>query len=343
MRRDSQAYRIIADVAIALMGIVVGWLYLVVEPVISALIFYDGNLAQQILELHPYEIWMRSLFVGMLILFSIFAQLIFSRHRRAERKVQELYRQEKELRKEVETEIKRRAEFTRALVHELKTPLTPVLSSSEMLTMGLQEEPWLSLANNIYRGACNLNERIDELLDIARGELGMLRVELEPLEPRQLLQDVANDMTTMATSCKQSLILDLPTSLPLIRADEKRIRQVLLNLLGNAFKFTPEGGKITLRAWEQEGTLMVEIHDNGPGIAEEDQERLFEAYYQAKHNKHHGKGLGLGLALCKKLVELHGGRIWVESHIGQGSTFRFTVPIEAANQYAMSYEIGGEL
>ena len=88
---------------------------------------------------------------------------------------------------------------------------------------------------------------------------------------------------------------------------------------------------------------MVEIHDNGPGIAEEDQERLFEAYYQAKHNKHHGKGLGLGLALCKKLVELHGGRIWVESHIGQGSTFRFTVPIEAANQYAMSYEIGGEL
>ena len=250
-----------------------------------------------------------------------------ARAKQVETELRELYQREKELRRELETEIKKRAEFSRALVHELKTPLTPMLASSEMLVDELQEEPWLGLARNIHRGALSLNNRIDELLDVARGELGMLEVNLKSVDLLSLLRKMADDMTSMASRREQSLILELPPSLPMVRADESRLWQVLLNLIGNASKFTPEGGKITLRAREKAGSIVVEVQDTGPGIAKENQERLFESYYQIKTEGQRSKGLGLGLALCKKLIELHKGQIWVESQVGKGSTFGFSVPL----------------
>jgi len=329
MKHQSLQRRSIADVAIALAGITMGWLYMAVEPALSAAIFHDGNLVRQIVASPRQEIWMRGLFAGVIILFGIFAQLTFSKNRRAEQKIRGLYQQEKELRQAVQAETKKRAEFTRTLVHELKTPLTSLLASSEMLASELQQEPWLSLVRNIYRGASDLNGRIDELLDIARGELGMLRVDLKPVDPRQLLQEVAADVAPVVASRQQSLTLNLPSSLPLIQADGSRTRQVLLNLLNNASKFTPEGGKITLAAGKKNHSLIVEVQDTGPGIAEEDQKRLFEPYYRVEANGQRAKGLGLGLALCKKLVELHRGQIWVESRVGEGATFSFSVPLEA--------------
>ena len=251
---------------------------------------------------------------------------------RAQEKLEELYEEERKLRQELEAEVQRRIEFTRALVHELKTPLTPILSSSELLVSELREEPWASVAENIHRGAGNLSNRIDELLDLAKGEIGMLQVHPRPVDIRQLLRGIAEDMKATISSNEQSLTLALAPSLPPVWGDEERLRQVVLNLLINASKFTPEGGKITLKANKNERVVVVEIEDTGPGIPEEEQKRLFQPYHRQIGDRERLSGLGLGLALCKYLVELQGGRIWVESEAGKGSTFGFSVPIATASQ-----------
>ena len=249
-----------------------------------------------------------------------------------EEKLQELYEEERKLRKELEAEVERRIEFTRALVHELKTPLTPVLSSSDLLLSEMREEPWLSIARNIHRGASNLSNRIDELLDLAKVEIGMLQLNPKPVDLQLLLKGIADDTATMVSGNKQSLVVALAPSLPLVWGDEERLRQVVLNLLINASKFTPEGGSITLRAKERDSTLVVEVEDTGPGIEKSEQQRLFLPYHRQINDREHLSGLGLGLALCKNLVELHGGRIWVESQVNKGSTFGFSVPLATASQ-----------
>jgi PAS domain S-box-containing protein len=247
----------------------------------------------------------------------------------AEEKLEEAYEKERRLRHELQIEVQRRVEFTRALVHELKTPLTPIMSSSDLLVSGLKEEPWLSVAQNIQRGAINLNKRIGELLDLARGEIGMLKLNPKRVDFLKLLQHVASEMSVLASSNGQKLKVELPESMPLPWADEDRLRQITQNLLVNATKFTPEGGTITLRAKEQNGSLIVEVQDTGYGISDEEQRRLFRPYHRQVGEREHLSGLGLGLALCKNLVQLHGGRIWVKSEEGKGATFSFSIPINS--------------
>ena len=160
----------------------------------------------------------------------------------------------------------------------------------------------------------------------------MLKVNPKPLDALQLFQGIADDMAATFSSNGQSLVLALPPSLPLVQADEDRLRQVVLNLLINASKFTPEGGKITLKANERDSTMIVEVEDTGPGIAEEEQQRLFQPYHRQINDRERLSGLGLGLALCKYLVELQGGKIWVESQVGKGSTFSFSIPLASSSQ-----------
>ncbi len=250
----------------------------------------------------------------------------------AEKKLQQLYEQERQLRQELEAEVQRRIEFTHALVHELKTPLTPVLSSSDLLLSELKEEPWHSIALNIHRGASNLSNRIDELLDLARVEVGMLKVNPKAVDTISLLRGITDDVAALISSNKQTMVVALEPSLPMVWADEERLRQVVLNLLINASKFTPEGGKITLRANAKDSMLVVEVEDTGSGISEEEQKRLFQPYHRQMSDREHLSGLGLGLALCRHLVELHGGKIWVNSRVGKGSTFGFSVPLATASQ-----------
>jgi two-component system aerobic respiration control sensor histidine kinase ArcB len=246
----------------------------------------------------------------------------------AEERQQQLYRQEKELRQQLEDEMKRRVEFTRALAHELKTPLTPMLISSQALTSNLKDELLLSFAININRGALNLNSRIDELLDLAKGEIGMLQLKSEPLDVLQLLHEAIEYVSPVALNREQTLVAEIPPALPEVKADKVRLRQIVLNLLNNALKYTRERGKITLRAGQREGGLIVEVEDNGPGIDEKEQEHLFEPYHRMEVGEERLSGLGLGLALCKTLVELHGGKIWVRSQLGKGSIFSFSIPLE---------------
>ncbi|MFC1912226.1 CHASE4 domain-containing protein [Chloroflexota bacterium] len=252
--------------------------------------------------------------------------------KQAEQRLQELYSGEKNLRQELQEEINKRVEFTRALVHELKTPITPVITASELLAEEIKEEPALSLVQSINKGACNLNERIDELLDLARGEIGLLRLNVGTVNPTQLLREITRSITPVASKNEQTMNLELPESLPSIPGDADRLRQVILNLINNALKFTPAGGSITLRAKADESNLVVEVEDTGPGISEKDQPWVFEPYHQLGNERAHHSGLGLGLSLSRMLVELHGGHIWVESQIGKGSRFSFSIPIESVNQ-----------
>ncbi len=250
----------------------------------------------------------------------------------SESELRGLYNEERTLRQTLEAEIKKRVEFTRALVHELKTPVTPVMASSELLLQKLKDEPLYGLAQNINQGANNLNRRIDELLDLAKGEVGMLRLNLEPMEPRQLLQRIVDEEMPVAMRSEQTLTSELPGSLPVVVADEERFRQVVLNLLNNAVKFTPPGGKITLKARVEHDNLVVEVQDTGKGIGPDEQKVLFEPYRSLESEHERLGGLGLGLSLSKTLVELHGGRIWVMSEKGKGSTFGFSIPLAAAGQ-----------
>jgi len=252
-----------------------------------------------------------------------------SERKKSEEKLQQLYRQERELRQQLETEMNRRVEFTRALAHELKTPLTPVLASVDSLLSEIQDERLASLARNISRGANNLNSRIDELLDLAKGEVGMLQLNPEPVDLVPLLREVVEGMAPLAKSRGQSLVLDLPDFVCSVRADLSRVQQILLNLLENAVKFTPKGGKISLKAMEKDGLAIIEVRDTGRGISREEQKRLFEPYHRLVSDRSRFSGLGLGLALCKTLVELHGGEIWVRSQPGKGSTFAFSLPLES--------------
>lgn len=258
----------------------------------------------------------------------------------SEVELQKLYKKEKDLSQELQAEINKRVEFTRALVHEIKTPLTPVVTASELLLEELKEEPALSLVRSISKGAHNLNQRIDELLDLARGEVGMLKLNPGPVDPAPLLQEITHHTLPVAQRNSQSLDLELPASLPLVWADEERLRQIVLNLINNAFKFTPAGGNITLRARKDGRNLVIEVQDTGRGINEADQQWVFEPYHQLESEKARHSGLGLGLSLAKKLVELHGGHIWVKSQKGKGSIFGFSIPLEATNQIAERVESG---
>jgi PAS domain S-box-containing protein len=246
---------------------------------------------------------------------------------RSRLRMEEAYEKERSSRQELEGEVERRVFFARALVHELKTPLTPVLASSELLASELTQEPYLSLAKNIQRGAANLSHRIDELLDLARMEIGMLKVNPTPAEPVSFLKSIADEVRPLISSNGQVIAVNVPDTLPQILVDQDRLKQVMLNLLINASKFTPEGGKITLRAKVEGNYLEVDIEDTGHGIPASRQGELFKPYSRLYNDKERLSGLGVGLALCKYLVEIHGGKIWVKSAIGKGSTFSFTIPI----------------
>jgi PAS domain S-box-containing protein len=250
--------------------------------------------------------------------------------KQVEEKIKELYRREKELRYRVEEEMKSRVEFTRALIHELKTPLTTILASVELLTDEGKNEQESKLLGCISRGSLTMNKRVDTLLDLVKGEMNMLELNFSEVDPLQLLRRMADDMTLVASSRGLILDIELPSSLPLVWADEGRLEQVLQNLLTNAFKWSKEGGRVTLRAKEEDIALIVEVKDTGPGITKENQQKIFKPYYRITAESRVVGGLGLGLALCKTILDSHSGEIWVESEEGKGSTFIFSIPFYVA-------------
>jgi ligand-binding sensor domain-containing protein/signal transduction histidine kinase len=244
----------------------------------------------------------------------------------------DLIRKTKQLKhanKLLEEELNNRVEFTHALVHELKTPLTPLLSSSEYLVENVEDDMTLGFIKNIRQGILNLEKRINELMDLSRGEVGLIKLHCDFVYPIVIIKECIRYFIPEAQKKNQGIILDLPDTISEIYADEERLKQVILNLLNNASKFTRRGGEITLKALETDKWLEISISDTGCGIDEGEQKYIFEPYSKLRLKKESHSGLGLGLYLSKLFVELHGGKIWVISSKGKGSTFTFTIPLRS--------------
>lgn len=257
------------------------------------------------------------------------------RRKETEAKLHEMYETERRLYTEVNRQMQDRVEFSRVLVHELKTPLTPIVSSSDYMVSHIADEPLKSFARQINRGALNLSNRIDELLDMSKGEVGLLSLKWRKINVQELLQECRASFEPLARERGIELSLDIPQTLPSAHADGGRVHQVIYNLLNNAMKNTPGGGKVIIRGSLWNDKILVEICDTGCGISPKDCKYLFQPYRRLHVNKDKRLGgLGLGLSICKMLVELHGEKIWYDTAVGQGSTFRFTLALYPARKTA---------
>jgi len=231
---------------------------------------------------------------------------------------------------ELERQEREQLDFASVISHELKTPLTSIIAAADLLSEEIQggtTEAQRRLIQNIVHSAHSLQARLDELLDASKKGVREPRLQLKLLDIKLLFGDIKAQVSPIVRSKGQSLILDLPGSLPVVEADGERLSQVLLNLLTNASKFTPMGGSITLRVKKRDTDLVVEVQDTGIGIPKDEQAKLFQPYSRLESNGQRYPGLGLGLALAKQIVELHGGKIWVDSELGKGSTFAFALPV----------------
>jgi signal transduction histidine kinase len=237
------------------------------------------------------------------------------------------YQREKDLRQQLQLEMRSRVDFTRKLIHELKTPLTALIATSQLMYDETREQKVGKLAKYIYESAVSLNVRIDELHDIVRGETGILKIKPQAIRLDLLLQGVIGETRALSAQTGLSLELKLEEDLPEVLADGDRIHQVVLNLINNAFKYAKEGKKVIIKAARVKNMVQVEVKDYGPGIPLERQLSIFKAGYYVEKPEEGTGGLGIGLALCKAIVELHGGRIWVKSQAGNGASFVFTLPL----------------
>ncbi len=236
------------------------------------------------------------------------------------------YEKEHRLSESLDSEITKRSRYTRALVHELGTPLSTIIASSDLLKDFITGEPQSSLLGNLGRASINLEQRIKELLELARGELGILKIEPERIDVVSVVREIAEEMKPVAAAKGISIRTEIADTSLLAMADMKRLRQILFNLLGNSVKFTTEG-YITVRTKATDGNFIrVDVEDTGKGIDKEQMENLFDPYYRQSREATSGSGLGIGLTLSKMYVELHHGEIQVKSAPGQGSVFSFTLP-----------------
>ena len=220
-----------------------------------------------------------------------------------------------------------RRDFISNISHELRTPLASLKALTETLQEGALDDPPAArrFLTRMETEVDALSHMVSELLELARIESGQVPLQLKAVRPIDMLLPAVERLRLQAERGGLSLEIDCPESLPLVLADQTRLEQVLVNLLHNAIKFTPSGGKITLRAGEQADMVVFSVQDTGQGISEADLPRIFERFYKTDQARS-GGGTGLGLSIARHLVEAHGGKLWAESIEGQGSTFSFSVP-----------------
>lgn len=227
------------------------------------------------------------------------------------------------------SDVGEKQELINALSHELQTPLTALMASAGLLAEEIEKSPkssQLRLIQNILHSALSLQNRLVELLDISRSKISQFRVKMKTVDFSALLRVVVDELIPVAESKEQSIIMKVESALN-VEADEQRLEQILNNLISNAIKYTPAGGRITIKAKKQVANLIVEVIDTGHGISVEEQQKLFRPYYRVPADRRRYNGIGLGLYITKQLVELHNGKIWVESNSGQGSKFAFSLPL----------------
>jgi signal transduction histidine kinase len=232
--------------------------------------------------------------------------------------------------KELETVSQHKSEFLANMSHELRTPLNAIIGFSEVLQeqmFGELNEQQLGYVQDVLEAGQHLLSLINDILDLSKVEAGRMELELGDVSLAQALNSGLTMHGERASRNGIALELTVDPSVGVIEADERKLRQVIFNLLSNAVKFTPSGGRVDVSARTNDGMVEVAVADTGPGIAADDQERIFEEFGQATGSSSQSEGTGLGLTLSRRFIELHGGRLWVESEPGAGSTFRFTLPV----------------
>ena len=223
-----------------------------------------------------------------------------------------------------------RQDFVANVSHEFRTPLTAIQGFSETLLGGALEDP----ANRrrfveiIRDHATRLARLTEDLLELSRIEAGELKLEFQPVSVRQLVDSCVETASLKARAKELVLNVNVPEGLPAVRGDANRLQEVLQNLLDNAVQYTPGGGNIEVSAANSSGQIVFTVSDTGIGIPQAEQSRIFERFYRvdAARSREAG-GTGLGLSIARHIVEVHGGRIWVESTVGEGSRFHFSIPM----------------
>jgi signal transduction histidine kinase/CheY-like chemotaxis protein len=230
---------------------------------------------------------------------------------------------------EVEVASRHKSEFLASMSHELRTPLNAVIGFSEVLLERMfgdlndRQEEYL---HDIWSSGKHLLELLNEILDLSKVEAGQMTLEPSEFSLQEALGHGLALVRERAARHGIRLGLEVAPDVGPVRADELRIKQVIVNLLSNAVKFTPDGGRVEVQARTEGPEVVVTVADTGTGVAAEDRERIFESFQQGGRRASTTEGTGLGLTLSKRIVELHGGRIWVESELGEGSTFGFAIP-----------------
>jgi signal transduction histidine kinase len=224
-----------------------------------------------------------------------------------------------------------KSEFLANMSHELRTPLNAIIGFSEVLgerMFGDLNEKQDEYLKDIHASGQHLLSLINDILDLSKIEAGRMELESQPFDLPAALDNALTLIRERAARHGLRLEVTVDPGLGEVKGEERKVKQVLLNLLSNAVKFTPEGGKISLSASLNDGMAEISVTDTGVGIAPEDQEAIFEEFRQVGSDyARKREGTGLGLALARRLVALHGGKLWVESEPGKGSTFTFTLPV----------------
>jgi two-component system, NtrC family, sensor kinase len=241
-----------------------------------------------------------------------------------------LFREIAEKSRQLETASRHKSEFLANMSHELRTPLNAIIGFSEVLAekmFGDINDKQAEFLQDILESGRHLLSLINDILDLSKIEAGRMQLEPADLDLRSAIDNALILVRERASRRGITLASTIDERLGLIRGDERKVKQVLLNLLSNALKFTPEGGRIDVGASLREQAAEVSVADTGIGIAPADQEAVFEEFRQVGTADKRAEGTGLGLALSRKFIELHGGKIWVQSEVGRGSTFTFTLPV----------------
>jgi two-component system, NtrC family, sensor kinase len=242
-----------------------------------------------------------------------------------------LFREIEEKSRQIEAANRHKSEFLANMSHELRTPLNAIIGFSEVLQerlFGELNEKQAEYTDDILTSGRHLLSLINEILDLSKVEAGRMELELATFDLPLAIDNARTFVRERATTHGITIDVRVDERLGDIVGDERKIKQILLNLLSNAVKFTPEGGRIGINARQADGSVEISVTDTGIGISPEDQAKVFEEFRQVGSDyAHKSEGTGLGLTLAKKFVELHVGKIWVESEVGKGSTFTFTLPI----------------
>jgi signal transduction histidine kinase len=243
------------------------------------------------------------------------------------------YDAEREKRHDAELLAHAREEVLGVVAHDLRNPLNLIITSTHLLLEeNLDQLRRKELLETALRAARQMNRLIGDLLDTVRIHAGKLALDLENVEVSTILHQAEETFRPLAEKRVVRLEVVPAADGMIVRADPLRVSQIVSNLVGNAIKFTPQNGNVTLSASASGNDVAIHVTDTGPGIPPGDAEHLFENFWQARSNDH--RGVGLGLAIAKAVVEAHGGKIWCESAVGRGSTFSFTLPRVAAARAA---------